>query len=55
MSQSGPPGPGTSQTVERKWGARVGMWWWEQAGIDLEGSMETAVAAAEADEDGLEE
>ena len=43
------------EAAERKQGARVGMWWWEQAGIDLAGARETAVAAAEANEDGLEE
>ena len=31
-------------------GARVGMRWWEQAGIDLEGAREAAEAAAEWDE-----
>ena len=33
------------------------MWWWEQAGIDLVGAMETEAeaseAAVEADEDGM--
>ena len=38
---------------EREKGARVGVWWQEQAGIDLAGARETA--AVEADEDGLEE
>ena len=28
--------------AERKRGARVGMRWWEQAGIDLAGARETA-------------
>ena len=36
-----------------KWGARVGMRWWEHAGIDLAGARETA--KEEADEYGLEE
>ena len=45
--------------AERKRGARVGMRWWEQAGIDLAGARETAAVAAEAadaeaDDDGLE-
>ena len=45
--------------AERKRGEQMGMWWWEQAGVDLTGSRarETAKAAAvaEADEGGLEE
>ena len=36
-------------------GARAGIWWWEQAGIDMEGERETAEAAAGVEEDGLEE
>ena len=32
--------------TETTTGARVGMRWWEQADIDLEGSRETAAAAA---------
>ena len=45
------------KVVERKRGAWVGMQWWEQARIDLEGARERAMAAAaaEADKDGLEE
>ena len=31
---------------ERAPGARVGMWWWEQAGIDLAGAQEAAAAEA---------
>ena len=31
------------------------IWWWEQSGLDLEGARETEAAAAEADEEGLEE
>ena len=42
------------KAVERERGARVGMRWWEQTGIDLAGARETAVEA-EADEDGLDE
>ena len=42
------------ELAERNYGERVGMQWWEQAGIDLAGSGETAAAAAEAEEDGLE-
>ena len=38
---------------DRKRGALVGMRWWEQAGTDMEGVLETAVV--EADKDGLEE
>ena len=36
-------------------GTRVGMWLWEQAGIDISGARETDSAAEEVDEDGLEE
>ena len=43
------------EAAERKQGEWVWMRWWEQAGIDLAGARETAKAAAEADEDGLEE
>ena len=45
------------KAAERKQGAWVGMQWWEQARIDLEGARERAMAAAaaEADKDGLEE
>ena len=34
---------------EKAPGARVGIWWWEQAGIDLAGAREAAVAAVAAD------
>ena len=43
------------EAAERKQGARLGMRWWEQAGIDLVGVRETAEAMAEAEEDRLEE
>ena len=33
--------------LERDPGARVGMQWWEQKGIDLSGEREAAVAVAE--------
>ena len=39
----------------RNQGEQVGMRWWEQAVLDLAGSRNTAMAAAEADEDGMEE
>ena len=29
------------KAVERKQGAQVGMWWWEQEGICLTGARET--------------
>ena len=32
---------------ERSPWARVGMWWWEQAGIDLSGVWEAAAAVVE--------
>ena len=35
-------------------GDQVGMQWWDQAVVDLTGSNDTTVAAAEADEDGME-
>ena len=41
------------KATERKQGAQVGIWWWTQAGIDLEGAMETAAMAADADEYGM--
>ena len=34
---------------ERATGSRVGMRWWEQAGLDLVGAQEAAAAAAEGD------
>ena len=40
---------------ERTLGARVGMRWWKQAYIELAGKRETAAAAADTDEDGVEE
>ena len=43
------------KTAERKRRGRVGMRWWEQAVLDLEGARDTAAAAAEADKDGMEE
>ena len=39
----------TSAASERAPGARVGMRWWEQAGIDLAGAREAAAATAEGD------
>ena len=36
-------------------GERVGMQWWEQAGIDLTGSRERADTAADTDKDGEEQ
>ena len=32
------------ETAERKQGARLGVQWWEQAGIDLAGERETSAA-----------
>ena len=43
------------KAAERKRGDRVGMWWWEQAVIELAGSRETEAAESEAEEDGLAE
>ena len=40
--------------TERTPGARVGMRWWKQAGIDLTGASERVAAAADADGDGRE-
>ena len=42
------------ESTERKQQVWVGMWWWEQMGIDLAGARYTAAAAAEAEEDNLE-
>ena len=36
-----------------KQGARLGMWWWEQSGIDLAETRDTEVTATEADKYGL--
>ena len=33
----------------------MGMWWWEQEGIDLAGERDMEETVAEADKDGLEE
>ena len=41
------------EAMERNQGAWVGMRWWENAGIYLEGARKTAAEAA--DEDGMEE
>ena len=35
------------EATERTPGARVGMRWWEQLGIDLEGSRDTTAVVAE--------
>ena len=35
--------------LERAMGVRVGMWWWEQVGIDLAGGQEAAAAISEGD------
>ena len=32
---------------EKNQGVRVGMWWWDQVGINLAGARETEVMAAE--------
>ena len=41
--------------MERTPGERVGIWWWDQADIDLAGATETATAAAaDEDKDGME-
>ena len=43
------------EAAERNQGARVGMWWWEKAVIDLTGAREMEEAAYKADKDDLEE
>ena len=40
--------------MERAPRAQVGMWWWYQAGLDLERSRDTVEAATEADMGGME-
>ena len=40
---------------EKASGARVGIRWWDQAGINLAGAREAAAAVAESEEDGVEE
>ena len=42
------------EVTERAQGARVGMKWWEQVGINMSRARDMA-AAEEADEDGMEE
>ena len=39
----------------RRPGARVSRWWWEQAGIDLEGAKKRAAEAATHSDSGGEE
>ena len=41
--------------TERTLGSCIGMRWWNQADIYLEGVRETVTAAAEGEEDGVEE
>ena len=41
------------EETERTPGARVGVWWWEQAVFDLAGARETTESAEEADGDGM--
>ena len=43
------------EAAERNQGARVGMWWWEKAVIDLKGAREMEEAADEEYKDDLEE
>ena len=43
------------EAAERKCGVRVGVHWWEQVVIDLEGSRDTTSTAEEVDESVLEE
>ena len=43
------------EAADRKRGAWVGIRWWEQAELYLEGEREMSLVAAEAEEDGLEE
>ena len=43
------------EVSKRKQGAHVGMRWWKQVAIDLEGEMEMAAAEVEVDKDGLEQ
>ena len=43
------------EAVESKQGARVGMQWWEQAGLDLAVSMETTTVVVEVYGDVMEE
>ena len=46
---------GLCEARKRMQGVRVGVRWWEQAGIDLEGARETVATAAEEYKDGLED
>ena len=43
---------GLCKATERKKGELVGMWWWEQAVIDLVGARDTASISEVADKDG---
>ena len=42
------------EDTEKKTGARVGMQWWEQAGLDLGGERETEAVEIEVEGDGME-
>ena len=42
------------EAAARKRGARLGMWWWEQAVMDMTGVQETEEASEGEEEDGLE-
>ena len=41
--------------LERYPGVKVGIWWWEQTGINMKWAREEVAAAAEAEEDRGEE
>ena len=43
------------KAAERNWGSQVGMWWWEQEGIDLTGARDTAAMVVKVEKDGMEE
>ena len=42
------------EAEERNRGIRVGMRWWEQVGLDLAGSSDTALMSVEAEKDRMD-
>ena len=43
------------EETDNNTGEQVGMWWWEQVGIDLAGARETEAKVVEVEKGGIEE